>query len=147
MSLYRGRDGKGQWHEGSLVQCSTKHSYIVSYFEPGEYLPNEVLFSCKAVYHKVKNKTLGQYTGFADRENIDICKGDVIEAINHMPNRYVIDFIDGAFCATHPKLEGFPIDLIHFYDSTGCMIKVIGNVHDNPELIQQEVSDEQHKQL
>jgi len=44
--------------KGDLIQISDKHAYIVGYFEKGEYLPDEDLWNCKCVLHKVNMKTV-----------------------------------------------------------------------------------------
>jgi len=48
----------GEIVTGNLIQISDKHAYIVGYFEKGEYLPDEDLWNCKCVVHKVNMKTV-----------------------------------------------------------------------------------------
>jgi uncharacterized phage protein (TIGR01671 family) len=76
-----------------------------------------------------------QYTGLKDCKGVEIYKGDVCLSCQHSnPNSFVIEFIEGGFCGTYQG--GYPLDINHFYPSTGCCIEVIGNIHTNPELME-----------
>lgn len=81
----------------------------------------------------INPSTVGQYTGLKDIVGKEIYEGDIVHSDDHQPPRYAIEFIEGGFCATHELIKGYPIDINHFYPSVGCAIKVIGNIHDNPE--------------
>jgi uncharacterized phage protein (TIGR01671 family) len=76
-----------------------------------------------------------QFTGLLDKEGRDIFEGDIVEAKNWNPMRYTVEFIEGGFCFTHPKLKGSPIDINLMFSSQGCACAVIGNIHENPELL------------
>lgn len=76
------------------------------------------------------------WTGLHDRNGKKIFEGDVVRSKSHSPENYNIEFIEGGFCATNPAIEGYPIDINHFYPSTGCDIEVIGNVFEHPNLLQ-----------
>lgn len=78
---------------------------------------------------------LMQYTGLKDKNGVEIYEGDIITSEKYNPSNYLVEFIEAGFCATNPDLKGYPIDINHFYPSIGCVIEVVGNIYENPELL------------
>jgi uncharacterized phage protein (TIGR01671 family) len=78
---------------------------------------------------------LMQYTGLKDKNGKEIYEGDIIKSNSHKPTTFKIEFIEGGFCATQNDKD-YPLDINHFYPSVGCMIEVIGNIYENPELLE-----------
>lgn len=80
---------------------------------------------------KVEPTSVGQFTGLSDRNREDIYEGDII-VCDMIPPEVVI-FKDGRF-ATVPKDKPYrDTALIVSTIGEGCI--VIGNIHDNPELL------------
>ena len=159
---FRGKDiDDGKWYEGYYLKLSettycceedykqspknTKH-YIVFDRMTDWGLPN------KHLKVEVDPTTVGQYTGLQDKNGIQIFEGDIIWA--HYANAKKAEFIEqvvfknGRFCATDDN-EHFWAPLCdgvkHFVqDETVYMdwCEVIGNIHDNPELISKEEREE-----
>lgn len=78
-----------------------------------------------------------QYTGLTDKKEVKIFEGDVVRAA---PNyTYVIRWENGAFYAYRKTItdNGQPYrwGLISRFNELCIDIEVIGNIHDNPELI------------
>jgi uncharacterized phage protein (TIGR01671 family) len=77
---------------------------------------------------------LMQYTGLKDKNGKEIYEGDICKTYGH-DDGFLIDqviFEDGSFLFTNPlklsvELRGFKKDYI----------EVIGNIHENPELIKE----------
>lgn len=70
--------------------------------------------------------TVGQYTGLKDKHGKRIFEGDILSLRTGRP--HVVRFKDGAFI-----LEDSAIPI-----SFAIKFEIIGNVHDNPELLKEE---------
>lgn len=81
-----------------------------------------------------------QYTGLKDKNGVEIYEGDIVTVIDCEPNIYKIEFIDFRCsfeivlaksdcdnCWTHAKFDDD-------FDNTD--IEVIGNIYENPELLE-----------
>jgi uncharacterized phage protein (TIGR01671 family) len=68
-------------------------------------------------------ETVGQYTGLKDKDGEGIFEGDIIE---YKTMRLPVEYSEKYAC--------FTVD-DHFWMSAHNESKVIGNIHDNPELL------------
>ena len=88
-------------------------------------------------YSIVDPETVGQYTGFADKNGKKIFEGDIVrfdyvnDDNNDSHEDFLIIFAGGAFRAQYlGKIKGVPAVL----DDDECY--VVGNKWDNPELLE-----------
>ena len=81
-----------------------------------------------------------QYTGLKDKNGTEIYEGDVYTTGDD--SAYIVVFENGAFCGNYGE-GSKPLDWDYDYaegdlcpDQFSQQIKVIGNIHDNPELLE-----------
>lgn len=82
-----------------------------------------------------------QFTGLLDKNGVKIFEGDLVKMEGYNPATYVVEFIEGGYCCTHPDFDGYPLDINQTRDSTGNHQEVIGNIHEHPELLNQVAKD------
>ncbi len=112
---------KGDWLFGNLI--IEKSQYANGYYI------KEIEFPFRT--HEVDPKTVGQYTGLKDKSGVKIFEDDIM-SINQYGN-VLVEIQDG--CAGAFADGGF----IPFRKSIwGVGGVVVGNIHDNPELLEVE---------
>lgn len=134
--LFRGkRLDNGEWVEGNLVVkkdplLKTDYCFILAQGKGDSFV----------TWHKVDPSTVGQYTGLTDKNGKRIFEGDIVEGCDFTPEDGgygVVGYDDGAFEITGNNIEGT------FHENYwGVDLEVIGNIHDNPELMRGDDADE-----
>lgn len=115
--LFRGkRIDNGEWVDGSLFvdKKKEKHEILVGYVN-------------YRVGWEIDPNTIGQFVGLLDRNGNKIFEGDILN-------------VDGEIYACRWDDGNFEIGLVNNEESFGIAyatlnMKVIGNIHDNPELL------------
>ena len=129
--LFRGKDIYGKWFYGDLINLTKEIKEICNHTQLEHA-------------HSVNTETVGQYTGLTDKNGTKIFEGDIILFEDESPTNYEyhdctemrcgeIKFDDGQFYLTN-RIAVEMGDLI--YDGT-LEGEVIGNIHDNPELLKE----------
>lgn len=77
---------------------------------------------------------LMQSTGLKDKNDVEIFEGDVVICLgpNLEETFSTVAFAEGAFCVNHKHL-GVEFEFLYFVDSA---MEVIGNIYENPELLE-----------
>lgn len=143
--LFRGkRADNGEWVcSGNLIQFfdnNIREVYISQYGERCNAVhdidtDNIETITCKngARFYKVIPETVGQYTGLTDKNGTKIFDGDIV-IWRFSPCIVKWDAINACYSLYQngkTKISGFNADTMKLFE-------VIGNIHDNPDLIKQE---------
>lgn len=136
--LFRGRDHAGKWRKGSLIVIRVEkptHKDVLPYdvyFIKGQDPDGEA--------NEVDPETIGQLAFPATKMHPDIWEGDIIKDKDGY--RMVVKFepyIHAFNVIVRSKFRGISLEnldegYLHFrFKNHGA--KVVGNIHDNPELI------------
>lgn len=109
------------WDKCKKIMITDYH--IPYYDDVYGVLLNDVFYDDHVVFE--------QYTGLKDVNGNKIFEGDIVEVIfqywGKLGNRYEVNFKKGAFTVKHSLLS----------EIQPC-ISVIGNIHENPELLEVE---------
>ena len=137
--LFRGkRKDNGEWIQGDLL-----HDRFISSNEKICRIYNE---ESKLTHREdvVIPETVGQYTGLKDKNGKRIFEGDII--LHHSDNIYAIPanaekglvYWDDMCCGWRRTSNGvLHNNVVKTYRmSNECDYEIIGNIHDNPELLE-----------
>ena len=83
--------------------------------------------------YEVLPETVGQYTGLTDRNEVDMYDGDIVTCPGHPDNltgRIYYNEVAGGFSILQDGICHYPDRFWKWSD-----LKVIGNIHQNPELL------------
>lgn len=75
--------------------------------------------------------TVGQYTGLTDKNGVKIFEGDIVSLVKHDGLIYKVVYVPCRYELVNSK--GVNCFVLDIYKSEN--IEVIGNIHDNPELL------------
>lgn len=110
----------GEWVDGSLFvdDKKDKHEILVGYVN-------------YRIIWEVDPNTVGQYTGLTDRNGVMIFEDDILRFMVY-GTVYTgkVQFLNGAFwvkCRFNDRIGA----IVHEYKP-----EIIGNIHDNPELLE-----------
>ena len=121
--LFRGkRTDTSEWVKGYL--------YIthIGAHEIGSY---DAEINIERLTFDVIPETVGQYTGLTDKNGKRIFEGDIVSLVKHDGLIYKVVYVPCRYELVNSK--GVNCFVLDIYKSEN--IEVIGNIHDNPELL------------
>ena len=129
--LFRGKwTDNGEWIEG-FYSAEEYNPYIGKI----EYIPRIQIIG-KCVSLGVIPETVGQYTGLTDKNGVRIFEGDILHCVSKLDNaKMVVIFECGEYRMVLAEKFKDYIGNCGFYAITCFEKEVIGNIHDNPELL------------
>lgn len=129
---FRGQnESTKKWVKGLLFFSHGTGIYKITYsngWTPSYSNPDE---GESTIYTDVIPETIGQYTGLKDKNGTKIFEGDQLYVCNGYSS--TVKFIDGMFVSVYEHREDG--EVIPLLDVIGKDTIVIGNIHDNPELL------------
>ena len=121
--LFRGKTNKGEWVQGDLLHEG--YDYDVAIWERETKLVTEVI-----------PETVGQYTGLTDKNGKKIFEGDIVTSAYYLEKdktkNSIIEYGEWN-CSCCNGVFGWVSN--GYADFRDDVIIVIGNIHDNPELL------------
>lgn len=114
---FRGMDKYNKWQYGDLMQKTLDGTVCIR--EPQENMLRD---------HRVAPETVGQFTGLKDRHGKEIYEGDILSDDLDID---AVCFWDGSFCLNKPNeyIELSTLPMVEY--------EIIGNIYENPELLNQ----------
>ena len=131
--LFRGKTSDGEWVEGDLLQ-TRYHSGHIEY----QIMPQTPVSSA----YPVLSETVGQFTGLTDRNGVkmifegDICRFKYLNDVH--VGEIVFNVTTASFVMRYQSIVGvYGEKATHKMLLSACdNIEVIGNIHDDPELME-----------
>lgn len=127
--LFRGKCEKdGNWNYGHLFQRDDGTMCILE-----SYVTLK-----KSIYYELDQDTICQYTGVCDKCGNKIFEKDIVSAsfigyaVKQKIRKGVVEFINGAFSVNWIDSEEYGKNFVGYVNN----IEVIGNIFENPELLQ-----------
>lgn len=122
----------GKWRYGSYVHFDKKPTHDCYNCNYKDFIvTNEV--DGDHHYPITELSSLGQYTGLKDKNGKEIFEGDVVIIGEKLKAKVI--YYDGAF-RMQSEFSPTPIDTTDMgYMMREFSVRVIGNIHDNPELM------------
>lgn len=127
--LFRGKHkDNGKWIEGDLTQDRDIGTAYISgwdYYTDDDGLQREQ-FGCEVI-----SETVGEFTGLTDKNGVKIFEGDILKIAEVI---FLVQWNKrtGSFCGVS---EIDDVQTKHLGYVNLC--EVIGNIHDNPELLKE----------
>lgn len=153
--LFRGKNKDIGWVYGQLAYDIDGDAYIIQEVEIDTSYGLEENMLLATIWYRVDKETIGQYTGLKDKNGVKIYDGDLIK--NNLHNVYNED-IGGIWYVKFGEYDNsdteygssgnigfYACDIIYGHEeglnNLTCddndYIKVIGNIHDNPNLLEE----------
>lgn len=128
--IFRGkRTDNGEWVEGYMTRRPSAIQYGAHYSPWFIDVPPQDPDDSGGFYN-VERETIGQFTGLTDINGQRIFEGDIVAYRGDEYGVIEYDVESARFCVT---FDTWITDFDHLY---GKELEVIGNIHDNPELLE-----------
>lgn len=116
------------WDKDHKYMEYTDKNLVVCFSDEGVDTVDHTTFSHSCT--SMQNYELMQSTGLKDNNGVEIYEGDIIK--NSYDEIYTVKWFDASFYLEEKYNGGFDYFELHFGDNK----EVIGNIYENPELLE-----------
>ena len=138
--LFRGkRLDNGEWVEGAFVGkydplLCISYAFIIAQKPKDSFV----------TWYAVDPNTVGQCTGMLDQNDSRIFEGDIVQDMKG--TIYMVVWGGAGFSLRYdpPHAHGHHCELLplhNYWSAHGAIVVIIGNIHDNPDLLKGEKHD------
>ena len=128
--LFRGKTAEGDWTYGYYVHTPKRTGAFGQTVSQADVDRHHILTMKCNIIKEIYPETIGQYTGLTDKNGKKIFEGDIVK---NSIGTFIVKFLYGTFCCSLIE-ENYLTELCSIHNQ--C--EVIGNIHDNPELLKGE---------
>ena len=132
--LYRAkRKDSGEWVFGGLSYCEKTNAYFITNMGKDH-------ISYIGFHQEVDSNTICQCTGLKDKNGKMIWENDICRRIllptKRIKTNFKIAYVPYKCCISAIDLDGSNITFLSDYINNQYEVEVIGNIFDNPELLE-----------
>lgn len=132
------RKDNGEWIEGSLCESYDERVFIV--YDDDFCMTSDCcgLHLVSDRFYEVIPETVGQYTGMKDKNGTEIFEGDIlVNQLNSLVDSDPFEVVWSDDCGGFAWRQGDKGDILYSAITRNC--EAIGNIHDNPEVLEAEL--------
>ena len=131
------RKDNGEWIEGSLVSTEGGGRFILR-SKTKVFIPRKKNVICSSECYEVNQDTICQYTGLTDKNGKRIWENDICDRKEKYPE--IVTYNKGDWQLDYSYVFGKEMHTdacnLGFYVCERDCVEVIGNIFDNPELLE-----------
>lgn len=132
------RADNGEWVIGNLI---TNVFFRLDQSIPYILCPDKAEYDCFEDFteengiFEVRPDTICQCTGLKDKNGKLIWENDIVVCRDFTEEKYVIAWKQDEACFEYQQ---YGCSIMNFEQLSGCEVEVVGNIFDNPELLESE---------
>lgn len=126
------RQDNGKWVTGHYAVIGNKNVIIEKSAKDYFCIDNGENRHGNQIY-EVNSKTICQCTGLKDKNGKLIWENDIVIYRDDIKEEYVIAWEQNKACFEYQQCS---CSMLNFDELSGCEVEVIGNIIDNPELLE-----------